>query len=525
MKDKLAPYKYPRQIEFVTELPKTATGKIQRFKLRELERRVTRRDGSSFVEIDWAGTRPRTVRIEHRWDHRTIAAERAAAGLPARRAWARWRCGATSPQRLCAPPAARPGVLAPRLRPQHARGRGGLGPGLHAPPGAREVLPALLRPRRRRARRDRPGCSATATAARSRCCTPPFPGPLAGCRVLAPHIWSRTCRWPASRTRRPPPANHRPQAAAGATTPRRPDSAFFGWNDASGCIRRSAQWSIEDEIASIAARCWRFRGGRRVRHAGTDPRHRARVPQTSCSNCPLRPLAAPGPATGRDRRRRRPSIRSKHQTGTEPMKLKTAFAAALVVASAASGPGASLKVDLMLPATGTYAALGTRHRERLQALRRTASGAASWAPRDRVRQVDDERSRQGHRQRQQADQARQRRRAGRHGALRRGDGDGLRSRRDTGTLLLVPNAGADAVTGPMCAPNIFRSSVQQLAAGLRDGRGGGQEGPQERRHHHLEVRRRRRIGQGASREAFEKAGGKVVKDPTLPFPNVEFRPC
>ena len=37
VKDKLAPYKYPRQIEFVDELPKTATGKIQRFRLREKE--------------------------------------------------------------------------------------------------------------------------------------------------------------------------------------------------------------------------------------------------------------------------------------------------------------------------------------------------------------------------------------------------------------------------------------------------------------------------------------------------------
>ncbi len=34
VKEKLAPYKYPRWIEFVTELPKTATGKIQRFRLR-----------------------------------------------------------------------------------------------------------------------------------------------------------------------------------------------------------------------------------------------------------------------------------------------------------------------------------------------------------------------------------------------------------------------------------------------------------------------------------------------------------
>ena len=33
----LAPYKYPRTIDFLPELPKTATGKIQRFRLRELQ--------------------------------------------------------------------------------------------------------------------------------------------------------------------------------------------------------------------------------------------------------------------------------------------------------------------------------------------------------------------------------------------------------------------------------------------------------------------------------------------------------
>lgn len=38
VKDKLAPYKYPRQIEFIDDLPKTATGKIQRYRLRERER-------------------------------------------------------------------------------------------------------------------------------------------------------------------------------------------------------------------------------------------------------------------------------------------------------------------------------------------------------------------------------------------------------------------------------------------------------------------------------------------------------
>jgi len=35
VKNEIAPYKYPRAIEYVPELPKTATGKLQRYRLRE----------------------------------------------------------------------------------------------------------------------------------------------------------------------------------------------------------------------------------------------------------------------------------------------------------------------------------------------------------------------------------------------------------------------------------------------------------------------------------------------------------
>ena len=35
VKAEIAPYKYPRRIEFVQSLPRTDTGKLQRFKLRE----------------------------------------------------------------------------------------------------------------------------------------------------------------------------------------------------------------------------------------------------------------------------------------------------------------------------------------------------------------------------------------------------------------------------------------------------------------------------------------------------------
>jgi benzoate-CoA ligase len=38
VKERLAPYKYPRYIEFMKDLPKTATGKIQRFRLRDMDK-------------------------------------------------------------------------------------------------------------------------------------------------------------------------------------------------------------------------------------------------------------------------------------------------------------------------------------------------------------------------------------------------------------------------------------------------------------------------------------------------------
>ena len=35
VKQQIAPYKYPRVVEFVDALPRTATGKLQRFRLRD----------------------------------------------------------------------------------------------------------------------------------------------------------------------------------------------------------------------------------------------------------------------------------------------------------------------------------------------------------------------------------------------------------------------------------------------------------------------------------------------------------
>ncbi len=40
VKQKIGPWKYPRWIDVVDNLPKTATGKIQRFKLRDGRRKL-----------------------------------------------------------------------------------------------------------------------------------------------------------------------------------------------------------------------------------------------------------------------------------------------------------------------------------------------------------------------------------------------------------------------------------------------------------------------------------------------------
>ncbi|HEX8435981.1 AMP-binding enzyme, partial [Archangium sp.] len=44
VKKTTAPYKYPREIEFVTELPKTVSGKIRRTDLRAMAQQPAKRD-------------------------------------------------------------------------------------------------------------------------------------------------------------------------------------------------------------------------------------------------------------------------------------------------------------------------------------------------------------------------------------------------------------------------------------------------------------------------------------------------
>ena len=95
--------------------------------------------------------------------------------------------------------------------------------------------------------------------------------------------------------------------------------------------------------------------------------------------------------------------------------------------------------------------------------------------------------------------------------------------KDNNALLLIPNAGQDEITGPMCAPNIIRTSFTNSAAGVAMGKVAAERG------HKTAVTLTWKYAAGDQsvggfKEAFEKGGGKVIKELTLPFPTVEFQP-
>ena len=199
----------------------------------------------------------------------------AAAGVPARRPRlggdvARLPAAAVRRRRR-----ARPGVLAPRLRPlDAARARRALGRGLHAPPGPRGAARVAATRCTSTAHSGRCGCSATATAARSRCCT-----------RRASRTGGRRDRDGAARVRRGQGGRqHRARRARTTCAPTckqrlaryhdDPDSAFWGWNDIwlHAPFRAGTSKARSPRITLPAAGDAGRR--RRIRHARADPRHR-----------------------------------------------------------------------------------------------------------------------------------------------------------------------------------------------------------------------------------------------------------
>jgi branched-chain amino acid transport system substrate-binding protein len=202
--------------------------------------------------------------------------------------------------------------------------------------------------------------------------------------------------------------------------------------------------------------------------------------------------------------------------------LATAVVLAALAAGAAHAQGQPpLKVGLMLPATGTFAALGTAIENGFKQYV-TEQGGKLGGREIQYFKVDDE-----------SDPAKATDNVNK--LIKRDSVDVIvgtvhsgvalamaRAAKESNTMLIVPNAGADAITGPLCAPNIIRSSFSNWQPGYATGVLAAQKGYKRAMTITWNYAAGTETVKGFT-EAFEKGGGKVLKDLNLPFPNVEFQ--
>jgi branched-chain amino acid transport system substrate-binding protein len=99
----------------------------------------------------------------------------------------------------------------------------------------------------------------------------------------------------------------------------------------------------------------------------------------------------------------------------------------------------------------------------------------------------------------------------------------IRVTKESGVLHLIPNAGLSQATGPLCAPNIIRTSFSNWQSGYAMGAVMAQ-----RKSVRSVATISWRYAAGEEyvkgfKDGFLKGGGKIAKELWLPFPNVEFQ--
>jgi branched-chain amino acid transport system substrate-binding protein len=205
----------------------------------------------------------------------------------------------------------------------------------------------------------------------------------------------------------------------------------------------------------------------------------------------------------------------------KPALSTLALACGVFACSGALAQNAPIKVGLMLPATGTFAALGDAIEKGFK-LHVQEQGGKLAGREVQYFKVDDE-----------SDPAKATDNVNK--LIKRDQVDVLvgtvhsgvalamaRAARESNTLMIVPNAGADALTGAQCAPNIFRSSFSNWQPGFAAGVVAAGKGYKRA----MSITWNYAAGNEAVKgftEGFEKGGGKVMKELSLPFPGVEFQ--
>ena len=180
-----------------------------------------------------------------------------------------------------------------------------------------------------------------------------------------------------------------------------------------------------------------------------------------------------------------------------------------------------LRVGLMLPYTGTFAALGTSITNAFK-LAISERGGKLGGREIEYFTVDDE-----------SDPAKAPENANRLaqrdkvdvivGTVHSGVLMGMvKVVRETGTLLICPNAGAGDATGAACSPNFFRTSFSNWQTTYPLGKVLKDKGHKTAIFITWNYAAGKEMLEGF-KEGFEKQGGKLVKELLLPFPQVEFQ--
>jgi branched-chain amino acid transport system substrate-binding protein len=205
--------------------------------------------------------------------------------------------------------------------------------------------------------------------------------------------------------------------------------------------------------------------------------------------------------------------------GAIPLFLAAALLASLAGPARAEQP--KLKVGLMLPYTGTYAGLGNAITNGFKLAVQEYGGKLGGREVEYAA-VDDE-----------SDPSKAPENASK--LIKRDQVDAMigtvhsgvalamsKVARDTNTLLIVPNAGAGDLTGPLCARNVFRTSFTMWQSGYAMGK----VALEQKRKTAVTFTWKYAAGEesvNGFKEAFEAGGGKVVKQLFVPFPQVEFQ--
>jgi branched-chain amino acid transport system substrate-binding protein len=197
-------------------------------------------------------------------------------------------------------------------------------------------------------------------------------------------------------------------------------------------------------------------------------------------------------------------------------------ASPLFVPNFAVGGQAKVKVGLLLPYTGTYAKLGSNIRDALKLRFAEAGNKLGGRPIEFV-DIDSE-AKPAQAQQLTKKLIKKEKVDFLIGPVHSVVGMAMvkMARGNDGPITVIPNAGADQLTGELCAPNIFRTSFSSYQMGYPGGPAMIEDG------HKRVVLMYWNYGFGkqvaaAFKKSFEPAGGTIVKEIPTPFPKVDFQ--